>query len=140
MSGMLPVLQYGLAAAIGVGGTVLGLVLKAELDRRSDRRTRRKALIDEWRNAIEECWTTENDHIVLTRGQGAPICRAAAWMSLRGHLPVDLVRDLEGRNPETSQASSLSRQTIMVNFGGNMPLRNKLVAAVAKIEKDWGLV
>jgi hypothetical protein len=140
MSVWLPVLQYGLAAGIGVGGTVVGLVLKAELDRRSDRRTRRKALVDEWRQAIQESWATDEEHIVLTRGQGAPICHTAAWMSLREHLPTELVRELEGRDVEPTRRQGLPVRTTVISFNGNLPMRNRLVAAVARIEKDWGLV
>lgn len=110
---------------VGVLGTLAGLLIRSELERRAELRSHRRKLIHAWRSATDRAWPVGGGTVSFA--PVAPLTESPDWLSLRRHLHPSLRERLEGSQPEAAV------------IGSHSPLRAELLDAIDDLERRWRL-
>jgi hypothetical protein len=114
---IIPAIVGGLAGAISAWS-------QWGIEKRRQRLQRRQSYVDDWRRELLDDWDP-----TLTLGGNGPnyaFMKKPAYASIRDHLSQDFRATLE------------TKRTIRAG-GGDFP-RRELIAEIARIEREWGLV
>lgn len=124
------IIRFLVPALVGGAAGWAAVWFKWDVEKRRGRQQRRVELVQKWRDDLLPL--IGDDAIMVLRDGGHDLTKHPTYSTIRNHLSKRFVRSIE------QDKSSDGKMDIV--FGGNVGLRQGLIAEIARIEKKWGLI